>query len=180
MREQRLVVVAIFVTTYGKLYACSADGVKRFHKRPSATLPQFHLAEAPYAATRSHSRTPWLSWLGLADRDMVPGASYPNADRCDLPWHATFSGRTGHHSVSLCITIAVGIAAALAGGDDNAADSPQGSASARVASVPIRPTLRNQCRRPPSNALHRPNVLISIALWKSSRQWEPLTENSGD
>ena len=157
MREQRLVVVAIFVTTYGKLYACSADGVKRFHKRPSAILPQFHLAEAPYAATRSHSRTPWLSLLGLADRDMVPGASYPNADRCDLPWHATFSGRTGHHSVSLCITIAVGIAAALAGGDDNAADSPQGSASARVASVPTDtpkpvPTPTIECPTPTGRA----------------------------
>ena len=76
---------------------------------------------------------PWWGWL-IGIWCLVPvfpmliGATFPRTRRyLRVPGIILFS---------LCIVIVIGVAAALAGGDDSAVDSPQGTSSAPAVAVP--------------------------------------------
>ena len=97
---------------------------------------------------------PWWGWL-IGIWCLVPvfpmliGATFPRTRR--------YLGVPGIILFSLCIVIVIGVAAALAGGDDSAVDSPQGTSSAPAVAVPTdtpkpTPTVTVECPTPSERA----------------------------
>ena len=97
---------------------------------------------------------PWWGWL-IGIWCLVPvfpmliGATFPRTRR--------YLGVPGIILFSLCIVIVIGVAAALAGGDDSAVDSPQGTSSAPAVAVPTdtpkpTPTVTIECPTPSERA----------------------------
>ena len=97
---------------------------------------------------------PWWGWL-IGIWCLVPvfpmliGATFPRTRR--------YLGVPGIILFSLCIVIVIGVAAALAGGDDSAVDSPQGTSSAPSVAVPTdtpkpTPTVTVECPTPSERA----------------------------
>ena len=97
---------------------------------------------------------PWWGWL-IGIWCLVPvfpmliGATFPRTRR--------YLGVPGIILFSLCIVIVIGVAAALAGGDDSAVDSPQGTSSALAVAVPTdtpkpTPTVTVECPTPSERA----------------------------
>ena len=80
---------------------------------------------------------------------MLIGATFPRTRR--------YLGVPGIILFSLCIVIVIGVATALAGGDDSAVDSPQGTSSAPAVAVPTdtpkpTPTVTVECPTPSERA----------------------------
>ena len=97
---------------------------------------------------------PWWGWL-IGIWCLVPvfpmliGATFPRTRR--------YLGVPGIILFSLCIVIVIGVATALAGGDDSAVDSPQGTSSAPAVAVPTdtpkpTPTVTIECPTPSERA----------------------------
>ena len=97
---------------------------------------------------------PWWGWL-IGIWFLVPvflmliGATFPRTRR--------YLGVPGIILFSLCIVIVIGVAATLAGGDDNAVDSSQGTSSAPAVAVPTdtpkpTPTVTVECPTPSERA----------------------------
>ena len=97
---------------------------------------------------------PWWGWL-IGIWCLVPvfpmliGATFPRTRR--------YLGVPGIILFSLCIVIVIGVAAALAGGDESAVDSPQGTSSAPAVAVPTdtpkpTPTVTVECPTPSERA----------------------------
>ena len=76
---------------------------------------------------------PWWGWL-IGIWCLVP--VFPMLIGATFPRTRPYLGVPGIILFSVCIVIVIGVAAALAGGDDSAVDSPQGTSSAPAVAVP--------------------------------------------
>ena len=97
---------------------------------------------------------PWWGWL-IGIWCLVP--VFPMLIGATFPRTRPYLGVPGIILFSVCIVIVIGVAAALAGGDDSAVDSPQGTSSAPAVAVPTdtpkpTPTVTVECPTPSERA----------------------------
>ena len=97
---------------------------------------------------------PWWGWL-IGIWCLVP--VFPMLIGATFPRTRPYLGVPGIILFSVCIVIVIGVSAALAGGDDSAVDSPQGTSSAPAVAVPTdtpkpTPTVTVECPTPSERA----------------------------